>query len=408
MSTTRLELRQHVAQRVTRFVAGTADSGTTVALTDAEQLEDSGASAELWEGSWLYIRAGTNAGQIRRVTAYDPASGSVTVNRAFPVAVDATSQYELLRLPSPEQVHQAIDDTLERCWYRTMAVVTLVPDGDLEEPTTGSWTPSGATVAKVAASQDLLAGTQALQVTNTGTNGYAASQRVATLEGQRYVLEAWVAPGGRTAELTVRNATAGTALASASATGVAWQPLRVACSIPSGCDELEVRLGGAEADAVTTWDNAILNQTGRRQFPLPAWVTRRQQIVEVWERHGDVPGADVMQAADWWRVIASPTAEVSSFWLELDSGLSAGRVLVLETLRPYAALTDDASTTGAPADWVVQGAMVEVYRGLKRDAPAGDVARYEALQQEAAREFQQLSRLYQPRAVRRVMLAGGR
>ena len=407
MSTTRLALRQAVAQRVTRFAAGTADSGSTVMLTDAEQLEDSGASAELWEGSWLHVHAGTNAGEIRRVTAYDPAGGSVTVNRAFPSAVDGTSQYELLRLLSPDQVHQAIDDTLARCWYRTMAVVTLVPDGDMEDPTTGSWTPSGATLAKVAANQDPLAGTQALEVTNTGAHGYAASQRVATLEGQRYVLEASVAPGGATAELALRDATFGATLASASATGVAWRPLQVACSIPSGCDELEVRLGGAEADAVTTWDNAILIQPGRRQFPLPAWVTRRQQIVEVWERRSDVPGADVMRAVDWWRVIASPTAAGSPFWLELDGGPSAGAVLALEALRPYAALTDDASTTTVPSDWIVQGAMVEVYRRLKRDSPAGDVARYDALQQEAAREFQQLSRLYQPRAVRRVMLQGG-
>ena len=55
----------------------------------------------------------------------------------------------------------------------------------------------------------------------------------------------------------------------------------------------------------------------------------------------------------------------------------------------------------------MQGALVEIYRRLKRDAPAADVARYELLQREAAREFQQLSRLYQPRAVRRVMIAGG-
>jgi len=50
---------------------------------------------------------------------------------------------------------------------------------------------------------------------------------------------------------------------------------------------------------------------------------------------------------------------------------------------------------------------VELYRHLHRDAPAGDAARYAALQRDAALEFQHLSRLYRPRATRRVMLNGG-
>ena len=408
MSVNRARLRQLVAERASPYVSGTADRGSVVSLVDAGGLQDSGASADLWEGAWLHISAGTNAGETRRVTSYDPVGGSVTVNRAFASAVDATSAYELARTVSPDAIHQALNDTLARCWYRTMALVTLAADGDMEDAATSSWTPAGASVAKVAASHEPLAGARALQVTNSRASGYAAADRVATLEGQRFALEAWVAPGRRTAELTVRNATAGSTLDAAAATGVAWRPLRLAFEVPPGCDEIEIRLGGAEADAVTTWDNLALLRGGRRQYPLPEWLSRRQQALEVWRRRTDSPGSDVMQAAAWWRLVPTPVGGGPPFWLEVDSAPGAGEVLIIEALRPYAPLTGDSSTTTAPSDWIVQGALAEVYGRLRREAPAGDAARYEALQREAARTFQQLARLYQPRVVRRVMLPGSR
>jgi hypothetical protein len=182
--------------------------------------------------------------------------------------------------------------------------------------------------------------------------------------------------------------------------------LRSAFAIPTGCDEIEIRLGGAEADAVITWDNLVLTRTGRRQYALPDWITRRQQVVEVWQRRADGPGEDILQAAEWWRIVAGPTASGSPFWLEVAAAPAPGHIFVIEALRPYAALATDASTTTAPVEWIVQGALVEAYRELKRDAPAADVARYAALQREAAEEFQRLSRLFQPRVTRRVMLTG--
>ena len=268
MSVTRAALRQAVAARMMRTVVGVAGGGSTVALADPNQLQDAGASDDLWTGAWLHVTAGANAGEVRRVTVYDPAAGSVTVNRPFARPIDATSAYELLRLLAPAELHQAIDDTLARCWRRTLADLTSVADD-------------------------------------------------------------------------------------------------------------------------------------QRQFPLPAWVTRRQQVVEVWERRAAAPGAH-LRAVDWWRLTGRPVASGSPFGLEV--GRAPGGVLVVEALRPYDALATDRSVTDAPADWVVAGALAHAYRRLRRDAPAADVDRYAALQREAAHEFQRLSRLYQPRAVRRVQL----
>ena len=252
-----------------RTAVGVANGGSTVALADPDRLQDAGASDDLWTGAWLHITAGANVGEVRRVTAYDPASGSVTVNRPFARPVDGTSAYELLRLLSPAELHQAIDDTLARCWHRTLA-----------------------------------------DLTSTAHN--------------------------------------------------------------------------------------------QRQFPLPVWVSRRQQVVEVWERRGEPPRGEHLRAVDWWRLTRTPAADGSPFRLEV--GHAPGGRLAVEALRPYRALPSDEASTDAPADWVVAGALAHAYRRLRRDAPAADVDRYAALQREAAHEFQRLSRLYQPRAVRRVQL----
>ena len=269
MSVSRAELRRAVAARMMRTVIGVAGGGSTVALADPAGLEDSGASDDLWTGAWLHITAGANAGEVRRVSAYDPASGSVTVNRPFAQPIDATSEYELLRLLSPADLHQAIDDTLGRCWRRTLVDLTPVADS-------------------------------------------------------------------------------------------------------------------------------------RRQYQLPGWVTRRQQVVEVWERRGAPARGEHLRAVDWWRLRRSPATASSPFWLEI--GHAPGGALIVEALRPYEALATDQSTSEAPRDWVVAGALAHAYRRLRRDAPADDMDRYAALQREAAQEFQRLSRLNQPRAVRRVQL----
>ena len=259
MSIARAELRRAVAARMMRTVVGRADGGSTVALADSDQLQDAGASDDLWTGSWLHVTAGANAGAVRRVTAYDPAAGSVTANRPFAHPIDATSEYELLRLLSPAELHQAIDDTLARCWHRTLADLTSVGDD-------------------------------------------------------------------------------------------------------------------------------------QRRIPLPAWVTRRQQVVEVWERTGGPSRGEHLRAVDWWRLTRNPVANGSPFWLEVEQ--APGAMLFVEALRPYESLASDASVTDAPRDWVVAGAVAHAYRRLRRDAPSADVDRYAALQQEAAHEFQRLSRLY--------------
>ena len=406
MSVTRRALRHRVARRLGPFLTGTAEGGTSVTLVDAARLQDSTASADLWADCWMHVFGGPNAGETRRVAAYDPAEGSITVSRAFPHDVDAASSYELSRLLGPDVVNAAIDATLTRCWFQTLVPLTALADGAMERPDSRAWSAWNAGAAKAAADSDAASGAVRLEVTNKAEGGYAASASLAVLPGQPYTLEATVAPGGFTSRLAVHNLSSGVDLDAITAGGHAWRRLRLTFVIPDGCEEIEVRLGGTEADAVTRWDQVTLLAANRGRYPLPAWITHRQQVVEVWRRAADHPQR-VMSAVTWWRTVSDPGPAGPGLWLELDPPPSVGEALLIEGLRAYDPLASDHAFTDAPVDWVAQGALVEVYRHLRGGAPAGDVARYEALQRDAALEFQHLSRLYRPRATRRVMLSGG-
>ncbi len=405
MNSTRRSLRHRVARELGAFVTGTAAGGSSVTLQDAAQLQDSTASPELWTGSWLHVFDGANAGESRRTAAYDPAAGSLTVSRPFPRPIDATSRYELSRLAPARMVDEAIDSTLDRCWFETRAALTVIEDGDMEADGVQAWTARGALLAKVAAGRGAGGGARSLQVSNTAARGCAAAAPVPTTPGRRYTVEASVDPGGSTAVLAVHDASRGVDLAVEKAAGAGWRRMALRVAAPQGCHLLEVRLGGAEPAAVTRWDGLVVLASDRPVLPLPRWLRHRYQLIEVWQR----PAADasrLMTAAAWWRTFTNPGLHGPELWLEIDPPPTAGDVLVVEGIRAFPRLPNDAAVTAAPADWVTHGAVVEVCRRLRRGAPADDGSRLAEAQRQAAREFQRLSRLYRPRGSRRVLLRG--
>lgn len=73
-------------------VSGTADSGTTTTLVDAARTE---ADTDYWRGCTLLMTSGTIAGESRIITAFNPATDTITVDRAFTQAV-GTQTYEIL------------------------------------------------------------------------------------------------------------------------------------------------------------------------------------------------------------------------------------------------------------------------------------------------------------------------
>lgn len=74
------------------LTSGTADSGTTTTMVDAARTE---ADTDYWKGSWIRFTSGNISGQTRLITAFTPATDTITFTPATTQAV-ATQDYEIL------------------------------------------------------------------------------------------------------------------------------------------------------------------------------------------------------------------------------------------------------------------------------------------------------------------------
>jgi len=86
-------LAQAAADKIIQAASGTADSGSTTTIVDAERTE---ADTDYWKDSWVLITSGLVAGQIRKITAFNPSTDTLTVDPAFTQAI-GTNTYLILR-----------------------------------------------------------------------------------------------------------------------------------------------------------------------------------------------------------------------------------------------------------------------------------------------------------------------
>jgi hypothetical protein len=124
----------YVAQAGAMTKTGTADSGTTTTLTDDALTEPDG----YWNGATLLILAGTNEGEQRTVVTFSGATHTVTVDVAFPQAIDNTSQYELTLPTAPGVVtlHQG-EESIVRAGEMPSEPIATAPEefaGGQESP----------------------------------------------------------------------------------------------------------------------------------------------------------------------------------------------------------------------------------------------------------------------------------
>lgn len=129
VSTTRATLRQTLGFKFGGELYVTGDvlaspSPTTSTFALAE-LVDSGADTKRFVDRWMYLASGTYAGQERRITAYTPGTGLITLHRVLAGAPSSGDDVEIHRWP-PSMLHAAINRALTRCKYRDIVKITPV------------------------------------------------------------------------------------------------------------------------------------------------------------------------------------------------------------------------------------------------------------------------------------------
>lgn len=99
------QLSQAAANKIIQAVSGTADSGSTTTVVDAERTE---ADTDYWKGSFICFTSGTISGQVRRITAFNAATDTITFAPATTQAV-GTNTYIILRSSFAEILVNAIN-----------------------------------------------------------------------------------------------------------------------------------------------------------------------------------------------------------------------------------------------------------------------------------------------------------
>jgi hypothetical protein len=89
-----------------KYGKGLASGGSTTTILDPERTDPGSCVIGRFErdnfftGMTITITAGTNVGEVRIVTSYTQATGEFIVDIPYPVAIDATSEYELTPISS--------------------------------------------------------------------------------------------------------------------------------------------------------------------------------------------------------------------------------------------------------------------------------------------------------------------
>lgn len=139
MSQTWITIRRAVGRDLNECVTGVVDSATTTTMTDAD-LIDSIENESRYVGAWIVTGTDYYPLTVRRISAYDPATGTLTLSRAWAAAPSVSTEYEIHTLINPLDLKQIINDVLEQCSFVERLTITpaeaeetawdLSPDGD--------------------------------------------------------------------------------------------------------------------------------------------------------------------------------------------------------------------------------------------------------------------------------------
>lgn len=414
MSVTLATLRQELGVVAGGCKIGTLTSignagGTT--MIDTTNFADSYMNASYYNGRYAILTSGTYSGQIRRVSSYAGASGTITVADAYGGQVASGVTFELHAI-DPTELKNAINRVLARMYYWTFAYPSLAADGDMETSGTTDWTVSSSAVAKE--TSVVKYGTQSLKVTNSGANGYARTASIPCTPTDMYHVTAVVRADNFTASIVaydVTNSAAITLTTTPSTSGREWKRLWTSFQIPSGCEQFQIRLTGADAAAIIYWDNLLVQQVNKTRILLPSWITEAGNVVEVQSHYRtrtdpENSGVDFIDEESWSPLLPRPRVEqdrtaVNPFYLQFDDtiGYQGYRALCV---RPFTSLSADSSTTMAPMEWVVAGGILELLRtGILR-APGNQEAEFKSQINAWKKDWMRLCRVYQPHVEQRM------
>ncbi len=130
-TSTRLLIRQTASTRLGGCITGAITGSVTAPVStavDSNNLLDSDDSENALIGNWFMFTEGNNAGTIRRIASYVPASGSVALGHTLSGNTVSGDDYEMQEHLSPTDWNTCINAALRRCTRRREAAVSFTDD----------------------------------------------------------------------------------------------------------------------------------------------------------------------------------------------------------------------------------------------------------------------------------------
>lgn len=269
---------------------------------------------------------------------------------------------------SPVALKKAINRVQQNdyveAWFPLSIHIVQNDANDMEASTVATDYEIGTGAAALAIeTTNVYSGTQSLKATCDNANEYAALKaKIPVNEDERFHAAAMCSvTQGDDAAFRIWNVQAAE-IDSATSDEVAWMNLQPPVfTIPSGCEQIDLRLEGIGSDDVTYWDEVQVWYDGGGVYPLPAYIQSPSQLLAV---HAVPRGAAGPGADNDYRTNEYASRPLRWEWESKTPGSMRIKVSCgdarpyLVTLRPRAELSSDTATTTANKDWVV--AMAEM------------------------------------------------
>jgi|SRR3990170_1608035 len=259
----------------------TATASASDHLVDTARLASEKLTENEFEGCFVRVNTGTGVlGDRVRVDYLDIINGRLYVSPSFSTSPPSGSTYEIWQSGvDPDDVDRARDKALtKKCstWY--YHPISAVPNSAyIEALASANWEALGATtVAKQSLSFPYELFRDSILCTNAALDGGVESANIYVQPGQSWYLYVPVSVRSGTGEVIVRDNTNNAEISlngTATETLRGWSGIEVTFTIPSGCQDITVRLTGQEATAIVEWGPVYMHRDGQRRVPIPARIT---------------------------------------------------------------------------------------------------------------------------------------
>jgi hypothetical protein len=362
-----------LAQRLYREshwpVTGSATGGDTTSLIDTTALLYSSGDANAWDRKWVYRETTPSDTVISsRVTegGLNAGAGDLTLSPALSSSFASGNNY-IITDEHIDVLKNAINRVQRNIFLPTFFPLSLhivQNDANDMEPSTIATDYSSVNATLATESTIVKHGAQSLKSTAGAAGGYAALDvSIGVQAGQSLLaaVDCYVTLSDDATFRVVDVTDSAASIDTATSDEPSWMELVIPFSVPSNSEQIQLRMIGDANGDITYWENIQVWSTDGRVYPLPSWLTRPEQLLDMRGFRQGTGGPNTNDyRANERRSIALPYGFESvdrranqpfHIWVSATSARP-----FIYALRPLDELSSDTTNSVAEQDFVVSWA----------------------------------------------------